>query len=144
MTRNAAKIASLAVLLAGCTGADVGGVPGDSEDTRPYAGIGEDAVLIVNGTEPFWGARIANGTLNYSTPENIDGQEIAVTRFAGRGGLSFSGELDGEALDLAVTPGECNDGMSDRIYPFTATMQIGSRQLMGCAHREGDDLGPPP
>ena len=142
---NATAIAVIAAsLLAGCTADDSGQVPGDSEDSQPYAGIAESDVVIVGGTEPFWGARIEGKTLTYSTPEDIDGQAISVTRFAGRGGLSFSGELNGQVLDLAVTPGECNDGMSDRVYPFTATLRIGERDLQGCAHREGDDLGPPP
>jgi len=130
--------------LAACQSGDAGGVPGDSDDTQPYAGIAADAVLKLTGTEPFWGATIADDTLTWSTPENIDGVALPVTRFAGRGGVSFSAELDGAALDAMVTPGECSDGMSDRTYPFTATVQIGNEQRNGCAWREGvDALGEP-
>ena len=136
---------SLAVLaLAACAQSGGESVPGDSDDTRPYSEIAEDDVVVALGTEPFWNARIDGETLVWKTPENIDGTSSAVDRFAGRGGVSFSGELRGESLDLAITPGKCNDGMSDRTYPFTATIRIGARQLNGCAHREGDDLGPPP
>ena len=119
-------------------------MPGDSDDTQPYAGIAEDAELRLTGTEPFWGATITDGKLTWSTPENIDGVTVPVERFAGRGGLSFSGEIEGSSLDVAVTPGDCSDGMSDRTYPFTATVQIGSTQYNGCAWREGEDeLGEP-
>lgn len=131
-------------IVAACQSGDVAGVPGDSDDTQPYAGIAEDAVLKLTGTEPFWGATVAGDTLTWSTPGNIDGVVLPVTRFAGRGGVSFSAELDGATLDVAVTPGECSDGMSDRTYPFTATVQIGNAQRNGCAWREGvDELGEP-
>jgi uncharacterized membrane protein len=114
--------------------------PGDAEDRRPYAGIGEQEVLRFTGTEPFWGGQVTAGTLTYSTPENIDGTQIAVERFAGRNGLSFSGTLDGANFVMAVTPGECSDGMSDRTYPFTVTLQVGAEQRQGCAWTEAQSF----
>lgn len=132
-----------ALWLGACGGASDGHVPGDSTDTQPYAGIAEGEVLHVTGTEPFWGGTVEGNTFTYSTPENIDGVAVPVERFAGRGGVSFSGELDGAPLDLAITPGDCSDGMSSRTYPFAATLQIGGQQRSGCAYREGDELDPP-
>lgn len=140
----------VAALLAACgagtgTGTGTGqDVPGDSSDTRPYAGVAEDAVLRLVGTEPFWGGTIERGTFVYTTLENQAGEAVSVERFAGRGGLSFSGTLDARPLDLVITPGDCSDGMSDRTYPFVATLQLGSEQRQGCAWREGDDLGAAP
>jgi uncharacterized membrane protein len=32
-----------------------------------------------------------------------------------------------------VTRGACSDGMSDREYPFTVTLQVGEEKRMGCA-----------
>ncbi len=121
-------------LLAACgPEAGEGNLPGNVQDDQPFAQIGEGEVIKLSGTEPFWGGDVDGEVFTYATPENIDGQEIAVTRFAGRGGLSFAGELDGASVDLAVTPGECSDGMSDAIYPLTATLQIGEDQRQGCA-----------
>lgn len=134
----------LPVLLAACQQTGGNEVPGDTEDQQPYAGITEDVVLQVAGTEPFWGGTIDGDSFTYTTPENIEGRTITVTRFAGRGGLSFSGELEGSPLDLVLTEGACSDGMSDRSYPLVATLQIGEDQRAGCGWREGDDLGPPP
>ncbi|MEL1251236.1 COG3650 family protein [Aurantiacibacter gilvus] len=140
-----AAIPALLTLSACQQGEDAGNVPGDASDTHAFDGIGEHDVVRFTGTEPFWGGQVAGTSLTYSTPENIDGETITVTRFAGRGGLSFSGNLDGRPLDLAITPGDCSDGMSDRSYPFVATLQLGSEQRNGCAWREGiDDLGPQP
>ncbi|MBH5321887.1 COG3650 family protein [Aurantiacibacter sediminis] len=133
----------IALTLAACSGGDNANVPGNAENTEPYSEIAEDQVINLIGTEPFWGAIIDGDDMNFSTLENPEGETIAVTRFAGRGGLSFSGEREGASVDVAVTPGECSDGMSDHTYPFTATVEIGEDQLQGCAWREGvDDIGP--
>lgn len=144
MNRFAIAVLPISLIVAACQSGDASEtVPGDSDDTRPYAGIADDAVVMLTGTEPFWGATVNEGSLTWSTPENIDGVTVPVERFAGRGGVSFSGEIGGAALDIAVTPGECSDGMSDRIYPFTATVQIGREQRNGCAWIEDQDLGEP-
>lgn len=107
-------------------------MPGNVSDAQPFAAIAEGEVIHFTGTEPFWAGKIAGDRLTWTTPENIEGEVITVTRFAGRGGLSFSGTLDGADLLLAVTPGKCSDGMSDAIYPFVVTVDLGVRQLNGC------------
>jgi uncharacterized membrane protein len=105
----------------------------DSGRTAPFAAIAADETIRFTGTEPFWGGTIRAGEMLYSTPENQEGQAIAVSRFAGNNGLGFSGSLDGRAVDLTVTPGSCSDGMSDRTYPFTVTLRLGEEQRSGCA-----------
>lgn len=125
-------------LLGACTASDPAApgdgaeLPGDSQDSVPFHAIAQDEVIRFTGTEPFWGGEITGTTLRWSTPENIDGESIVVTRFAGRGGLSFTGDLLGEQLDMAITPAACSDGMSDRTYPFAVTVQLGEQQLSGC------------
>ena len=139
--------AACALLLAGCgqgasdaaegTGAPAdAAVPGDTDEAAPYAGIAEDEVLHFTGTEPFWGGQVEGKTLVYTTPENQEGTAIMIERFAGRGGISFSGLLDGAEFELAVTELDCSDGMSDRTYPFTVTLEIGDDKRNGCAWSE--------
>ena len=111
-------------------------IPGDADETAPFSGIADDEVLRFTGTEPFWGGEVDGRTLTYTTPENQAGTVILVERFAGRGGLSFSGLLDGAEFDMMVTPLECSDGMSDRTYPFTVTLEIGEDKRNGCAWSE--------
>jgi uncharacterized membrane protein len=111
-------------------------VPGDVEETAPYSEIAEDEVLRFTGTEPFWGGQVSGKSLTYSTPEDQDGTVIAVERFAGRGGISYSGLLDGAVFEMVITPLECSDGMSDRTYPFTVTLAIGEDKRNGCAWSE--------
>ena len=111
-------------------------VPGETEETAPYSEIAEDEVLHFTGTEPFWGGEVSGKTLTYTTPENQDGEVIMVERFAGRGGIAYSGLLDGAGFDMTITPLECSDGMSDRTYPFTVTLEIGADKRNGCAWSE--------
>ena len=121
-----------ALALAACSSSDQP-VPGE---VPVFDGISEDEALTLLGTEPFWGAKINGSTLTYSTPDNIEGVEIEVSRFAGNGGLGLNGEFNGEAMQIAVTPGECSDGMSERTYPFTVTLIIGETQLNGCGYSD--------
>ncbi|MEO0062059.1 MAG: hypothetical protein RLZZ08_619 [Pseudomonadota bacterium] len=110
-----------------------GGAPGDPTSKSPFAGIADNDVVHFAGTEPFWDGEAAHGTLRWSSPENIEGVTFPVTRFAGRGGASFSGKLGDEPFTLMVTEAQCGDGMSDRKYPFTVSVEIGTDDLLtGC------------
>lgn len=115
--------------------------PGEiKRDGEAFTGIAVNSSITVLGTEPFWNLSIdpqANQEQYqavYSTPDDIAGTSFAVRRFAGNNGLGFSGELDGETFNLALTPGDCTDGMSDRLFPYTATLALGERTLFGCAY----------
>ena len=128
--RRFATIAALA--LAACqSGGESGAV--DTSDPQPYSGIGADETVQFTGTEPFWGGEVSGGMLTYSTPDNQQGESIAVERFAGRNGVSWTGTLGDAPFTLAVTPGDCSDGMSDRAFPFAAMAEIGGETREGCA-----------
>ena len=116
--------------LSGCK-SDTESLPG-GDGRQPYAGIAEGERLSFTGTEPFWGGELTGGTLIYTTPEDQEGQAIEVSRFAGRGGVSFSGTLGGAPLVLAASEAACSDGMSDRSYPFTITLQVRGETRTGC------------
>ncbi|MXP14856.1 hypothetical protein GRI44_08875 [Altererythrobacter confluentis] len=107
-------------------------VPGGGAATAAYDGIAEGDTVHFAGTEPFWGGTIAGAMLTYSTPENPEGTAFLVDRFAGNGGLGFTGTLDGAPFNMAITPGSCGDGMSDREYPFVVTLRIADETRRGC------------
>lgn len=104
-----------------------------SAQGAPFAAIGAGETIRFTGTEPLWGGTVTGGKLVYSTPENQQGEAIAVRRFAGNNGLGFSGVRGGAPFDMTITPGACSDGMSDRTYPFTVTLKLGEEQRNGCA-----------
>lgn len=117
---------------------------GQGNESTAFTRIAPGETVRFTGTEPFWGGRVAFTTLSYSTPENPDGETIAVERFAGLGGVSWTGEYAGAPFTLAVTPGACNDGMSDRTYPYVATLDVRGEQRSGCAWTERDTFTGPP
>ncbi|MHA7819936.1 MAG: COG3650 family protein [Erythrobacter sp.] len=125
---------ALAAIVAGCS-QDPGEI---TRDTELFNEIAPGASLSLLGTEPFWGIEIepdgGGYTATYSSPENIEGTTFDAVRFAGNNGLGFSGELDGQGVQIALTPGECSDAMSDRTYPYFAVVQIGGTDLLGCAY----------
>lgn len=112
------------------------------EDAQSFDAVAPDATINLVGNEPFWSIEIKSESgdilATYATPDTPDGIAIPVERFAGNNGLGFSGKLEGEALQIAVTPGECSDGMSDRTYPYTATIGIGDQTLMGCGYTDSE------
>lgn len=120
--------APLLLALAGCQSP-----AGDEPSARPFDDIGAQETIRFTGTEPFWGGEARGDSLTYSTPEEPGGTTIAVRRFTGNSGLGLSGTLDGERFDMVVTRGSCSDGMSDRQYPFTVTLEIGEDARYGCA-----------
>ena len=133
---RAAFALSLAIpfVLCACTqsdGIDTGGAV--------YDGIEPSASIRLMGTEPFWGLEINPAgddqyTARFTHPEDIDGSVFSASRFAGNNGLGFSGTLGERAVQVALTPGDCSDGMSDNSYPFTATVALGDATLFGCAY----------
>lgn len=125
------------------TQGDASAVPGNTSDTRAYDGVHADETVQFTGTEPFWGGKVSGSTITYSTPENPDGSAIPVARFAGRGGVSWSGTWQDKPFRLAVTEGACSDGMSDRTYPFVATLEVLGEQRQGCAWTERRSFTPP-
>ena len=135
---------STALLLAAChQGRGGSDIPGDPDDHQPFARIAESDTVRVTGTEPFWGGEVASGIFTYTTPERPDGVAISVERFAGRAGVSFTGEWEGNPVALMITDGQCSDGMSDRRYPFTATLKFGDEQRVGCASTAAEPASDP-
>lgn len=128
--------------LAACQPADdAGSAPGTSPDG--FTAIAASESITAMGTEPFWNVEIAGDLATYATPDLPEGVTIGLKRFTGQGGLGFSGELEGRNFDLLITPGSCSDGMSDRSYPYVATLQLGNERREGCAYTDSEPfIGP--
>ncbi len=104
-----------------------------------FDAISPEATIFASGTEPFWGLELkpAEGgkyEARFSSPEDINSRAFAVTLFAGNNGLGFSGVLAEKPVQIAITPGDCSYGMSDRTYPFYTTLALGEATLTGCAY----------
>lgn len=121
------------LLAAACTPAGDGIDP----DGKAFDAVGPEETVTMLGTEPFWNLKIEQSAARWTTPENPEGTALTLTRFAGNGGLGFTGTLDGQPLTATLTPGACSDGMSDRRYPFAATIALGGETLQGCGYTTG-------
>lgn len=123
-----ALIVAAALTLAGCA------PPEDRIDPKgkTFDGIAPGEIISLTGTEPFWAIQIKGEEARYSNPEHPEGFAFTVARFAGNNGLGLSGTLFEQPVTITLTPGQCSDGMSDRAYPFVATVALGEETLRGC------------
>ncbi len=131
--RPAALCLLLAATLPACAPASEDGI---DPQGQTFDAVAPQEIVTFTGTEPFWNLRVEGGEGLWTTPDNQPGTRMAVTRFAGNNGLGFSGELDGKTLTATLTPGQCSDGMSDRKFPFVATIALGEETLRGCGYTD--------
>lgn len=119
--------------IAACTPANDDGI---DPQGKVFDGIAPQEAVTMIGTEPFWNLDI-NGTEGlWIIPDNQPGTRFGAKRFAGNGGLSFSGTVDGKPLIATLTPGTCSDGMSDRTFPYVATIALGGETFEGCGYTD--------
>lgn len=113
-------------------------VPADTAPSEPVAPASEPAgtdvattgPLRAFGNEPFWSMRdVGGGMLEFSIPELPDGTRYAATRSADASGIHYTGA----DVQLDIVPGDCSDGMSDNIHPYSATMTLDGTSYSGCA-----------
>jgi uncharacterized membrane protein len=126
-------LAVLALTAAACTPAQTDGI---DPQGKPFDKVAPTEVVTMLGTEPFWNITVTGTTARYSNPDHPEGTEFPVERFAGNGGLSFTGSLAGAPVTATLTPGQCSDGMSDRTFPFVATIALGGETLKGCGYTD--------
>lgn len=122
------------------TGAPVGGDAPASADSDPAPAttmlgdvdLGGD--ISVLGTEPFWAVGFEGDQMVYS---GLDRPEQRAPRPApevlGTTATWQTTTAEGNDLTVSLMATECSDGMSDRIYPLTAQVEIAGEELIGCA-----------
>ncbi|WP_285711542.1 COG3650 family protein [Erythrobacter oryzae] len=132
-------LAALA-LAAACTPAQTDGI---DPEGKPFDKVAPQEAVTMLGTEPFWNLSVKGGEGVWTTPDTPDGTKLALKRFAGNGGLGFSGQLDGKPFTATLTPGQCSDGMSDRRFPFVATIALGGETLTGCGYTDSQPFTGP-
>ena len=86
------------------------------------------------GTEPFWAVEITPQNLTYSA---VDNPGFSTTNpgptLQGTTAVYAAAGADGATLVVTLIATECSDGMSDRVYPLTARVELGPQTLNGCA-----------
>jgi uncharacterized membrane protein len=90
--------------------------------------------FTVRGTEPFWAIAVTPRVLTYSGVDRPpqSGPNPGPVLSGGRATYSIITDLHAPMI-LVLTPGPCSDGMSETVYPLTATVHVGAETLTGCA-----------
>lgn len=124
---------AVSLLAAACTPAQREGI---DPEGKAFDAVAPDETIHLVGTEPFWALKVAGGEGVWTTPDNQPGTAFPVSRFAGNNGLGLNGTLDGQTFSATLTPGQCSDGMSDRAFPYVATIAWGNDTLRGCGYTD--------
>ena len=123
-----------AVALAACSETASPPPAPEPAEAAVLGGVNLDAPVRVLGTEPFWSVNIDGDGLVYSGVDRPEQRAPNAGPDVQGATASWSGRIDqDQALSVTVMATECSDGMSDRIYPLTARVQIGEETLNGCA-----------
>lgn len=140
MSLSFAGGAAAALLLAACR-PGVQATPPAAPIAAPAPQGGAVSALDAVGTEPFWSLQARPGRLLFQRMGE------GAKPMAGAGpapGLDGAIVWDGADLKLEVRPGECSDGMSDRVFPYAATVTLAAGEVLkGCAAPPGYFDGQP-
>ncbi|MFC5344251.1 COG3650 family protein [Brevundimonas staleyi] len=133
------RLPLLALTVFGLAACSNGGEAPPAEAPPPAApavlgGVDLGQPVRAIGTEPFWGVEITPEHLAYTA---VDHPGLTATNpgptIQGTTAVYAAAGADGTTLVVTLIATECSDGMSDRIYPLTARVELGSQKLNGCA-----------
>ncbi|KQU55610.1 hypothetical protein ASG67_05535 [Sphingomonas sp. Leaf339] len=81
-----------------------------------------------SGTEPFWSVTIDDRHIRL---KQVTVRSISVAVPKARSIMNGRRYVT-RAMTVAIVRKPCSDGMSDRLYPDTVTVDVGRRRLQGC------------
>lgn len=115
-----------------CVRADSGSLePGSPWEQAKQRGVAFRAV----GNEPGWYVEVGRGEVPTLHGQLDYGQRtVDIIRMQGLSGLlGWAGsEPDGTSVRLVLERKQCNDGMSDAVYPVEARFDVGGKTYRGC------------
>ncbi|AQR60358.1 hypothetical protein BZG35_00825 [Brevundimonas sp. LM2] len=140
LTLSAMALITMVALGACSGGSDDEGAPAAARAAAAPVVIGGTDLLQplrVLGTEPFWAVDIADARVILTRPGVADVAAAASSPVVTGTTAVYSGTTDGgQTLVLTLIATECSDGMSDRVYPLTARVELGEETLNGCGNTQ--------
>jgi uncharacterized membrane protein len=94
------------------------------------------AKVKCSGTEPFWNASVSNGTMKYLDPSLEKAVSLKVLSTTDAIGYATNNitVIKTKYTRLTTVAGQCNDGMSDKIYSHHAVLEKDGVVLGGCCN----------
>lgn len=90
--------------------------------------------LACFGTEPFFNAKITKGFLGFEVMGDGAVVEPVISKINAQGTNEFAYKVKTKNLNASVITGDCNDGMSDRVYRYHILLEKGNKAYYGCCN----------
>jgi uncharacterized membrane protein len=135
--RPIAAVLASALLLAACEQAHDGqdgpnaGPPADAPAPAPPA-IVYPADMDLAGTEPFWAVKIRGGNIAFTRPDAPERDFSNAAKAEANGGATWTANDANGSIVVKLTAGTCSDGMSDKVWSYSAVVTVGEETLKGC------------
>ena len=115
------------LLLFGCQGRNSAPRSESAEPPRP-------AAFRAAGTEPFWALDIDSTGLRFRSPDDTTGVHWPQpSSRVSKDTLQWRGRTARGEIEASIWPGQCSDGMSDRVWSYTAAVRVDTTRYTGCA-----------
>jgi uncharacterized membrane protein len=130
-------LARAAVALAAVLGCSPGS--GSPPVAQQPVELPDSVEYVARGNEPFWAVSVSRDEVTWrepDRPEGLRGPLQATSRDGSR--LVFRavvGDSMGAPLELTLEETPCQDGMSGKVFDYSAVARFGGRELTGCAER---------
>ncbi len=91
--------------------------------------------LACFGTEPFFSAAVTSDSLYFNLIGDEELEEKIISKTNAQGTREFAFTVKSNNLSVSVITGDCNDGMSDRIYSYHLLLEKGDQVYYGCCNK---------
>ena len=86
------------------------------------------------GNEPFWAVTIDPQGLHFVSPDDTAGTHFPGTEPVASGDtLHWAAKSDRGSIDVRIWPGQCSDGMSDKVWSLVSAVRLNEVLFAGCA-----------
>ena len=129
-----ALVAASTLVLSACSQGEPSPAPTEPQAPVELGGVNLKEPVRLLGTEPFWGITLDGNELVYSGVDRPE-QRAPLPEPVMQGTVATweTATANGSPISIMLAATECSDGMSDRTYPLTAQVKIGTEELSGCA-----------
>lgn len=94
-----------------------------------------DQDLVMGGAEPFWAATVSNQTkmMKFSRIGSADMDAGYPVESKAKDAIVLTSQSPEGDIVITLHKKACQDGLSERKYPWIATVKFKGRTLAGCA-----------